>query len=241
MKILGFYEEFWPTSAGTPDGSIREFLADDPGVLEEEAADYLRGGREVFASMGVTEDILGSGEIILGGGSVHTDGEWIWRGDLGFYLLKYHLRLPGDFVDKIRTAVSHTLAVGDGKLVELTYEVMRILSSPRRTVPPSQTEPVDWKARFPAVHRLLGAHLSQAFPHRYSSRREAIDDYITAAEREERRQLVDEMRTLLRPAGTDDRLAEAAEALGLAIEPPTGVAQRQWFRDIADIVARVSA
>lgn len=240
MKILGFHEEFWPAGAGTPDGSIREFLADGPGVLEEESAEYLRKGNEIFSSMGVTEDVLGSGEIILGGGSVCTDGEWIWRGDLGFYLLRYHLRLPGDFVEKVRTATSDTLTVEDEKLVELTYEVMRILSSPQRTVPPAQAEPVDWKARFPAVHRLLGVHLSQAFPHRYSSHREAIDDYIATAEREERRRLVDEMRTLLRLAETDGRLAKAAEALGLTIKPPTGVAQRQWFRDIADIVDRAS-
>lgn len=183
MRILGFHEEFWPVGAGVPDGSIREFLAEDPGVLEEETVDYLRKGNEIFASMGVTEDVLGSGETILGGGSIYTDGEWIWRGDLGFYLLKYHLRLPGDFVEKVRTATSDILAVEDERLVELTYEVMYILGSPKRTVPPSQTEPVDWKARFPAVHRLLGVHLSQAFPHRYSSHKEVIDDYIATAER----------------------------------------------------------
>ncbi|WP_051718050.1 hypothetical protein [Streptomyces megasporus] len=135
MKILGFHEEFWPAGAGTPDGSIREFLADGPGVLEEESADYLGRGHEIFASMGVTEDVLGSGENILGGGSVYTDGEWIWRGDLGFYLLRYHLRLPEDFVEKVRTATSDTLAVENGRLVELTHEVMRVLGSPRREAP----------------------------------------------------------------------------------------------------------
>jgi len=241
MKILGFYEEFWPVGAGTPDGSIREFLADGPGDLEEKIADYLRKGHEIFASMGVSEDILGSGGVVLGGGSIYTDGEWIWRGDLGFYLLRYHLRLPEDFVEKVRTATSDTLAVEDEKLVELTYEVMHILSSPKRTAPPAQAESVDWKARFPAVHRLLGVHLNQAFPHRYSSYREAIDAYMATAEKREQRQLVDEMRTLLRLAETDGRLTEAAEALGLTVKPPAGVAHRQWLRDITDIVARASA
>jgi hypothetical protein len=240
MKILGFYEEFWPVGVGTPDGSVREFTEKAPGFLEDESADYLGKGHEIFASMGTTEDVLGSGEVVLGGGSIYTDGEWIWRRDLGFYLLRYHLRLPGDFVEKVRTATSDTLSVEDEKLVEVTYEVMRILSSPKRKVPQAQTEPVDWKARFPAVHRLLGVHLKQALPYKYSSHREAIDDYIVTAEKAEQRQLVDEMRTFLRLAETDGRLADAAEALGLAIEPPTGVTRRQWLRDIADIVARAS-
>ncbi|PJE98247.1 hypothetical protein CUT44_08235 [Streptomyces carminius] len=99
--------------------------------------------------MGVTEDVLGSRETVLGGGSVYTDGEWIWRGDLGFYLLRYHLRLPDEFTEKVRTATTESLAVGDERLVELTYEVMRVLRSPKRAVSPVKADPVNRGSRFP--------------------------------------------------------------------------------------------
>lgn len=241
IKILGFYEEFWPTGTGKTDGSIREFLTDEPGTMEEEAAEYLRRGHEIFSSMGVAEDVLGSGEVVLGGGSVYTDGEWIWRRDLEFYLLRYHLRLPEEFTEKARTATADTFDVSDGKLVEVTYEVMRILNSPKRSVSSPRVEPVDWKARFPAVHSFLAVHLHQSLLHKHSSHKDAVDDYIAVTRKKERRQLVDELRVLLRLAETDERLAEATDSLGLTAEPPTGVTQRQWLRDIGDIVARASA
>ncbi|WP_162466536.1 contact-dependent growth inhibition system immunity protein [Streptomyces taklimakanensis] len=241
MKILGCYEELWPTGAGKPAGSIRDFLTDEPGILEDKAADYLRRGHEIFSSMGVAEDVLGSGEVVLGGGSIHTDGEWIWRRDLEFYLLRYHLRLPEEFTEKVRTATADTFDVDDERLVEVTYEVMRILNSPKRTASSTRAEPVDWKARFPAVHRLLSVHLHQSLTHKHSPHKEAIDDYIATTSKEEQRQLVDELRILLRLAESDERLAEATDSLGLTAEPPTGVTPRQWIRDIGDIVARASA
>jgi hypothetical protein len=46
-----------------------------PQPNESEVASYLRAGHILFASMGVVDDVFGSGEDIMGGGSLLTDGK----------------------------------------------------------------------------------------------------------------------------------------------------------------------
>ena len=93
MKVLGFYSELWPSSPEATS-SIHSFVADAPQPNESEIASYLRSGHMLFASMGVVDDVLGSGENIMGGGSMSPDGEWVWRGDLWFYVSRHHAVLP---------------------------------------------------------------------------------------------------------------------------------------------------
>ncbi|MFI1968173.1 hypothetical protein BLA24_20735 [Streptomyces cinnamoneus] len=127
MKILGLHQETWPSAPGAV-GSIRDDVTDSPCPDEKEIASYLRGGHVLFASMGVVDDVLGSGESIVGGGSLFTDGEWVWRGDLWFYVTTYHLLLPDEFVNKARAAGFHVPAVEQDRLIELTDEIQAIRS-----------------------------------------------------------------------------------------------------------------
>ncbi|MFE5867019.1 hypothetical protein ACFQ6V_00035 [Streptomyces roseifaciens] len=128
MKVLGFHEETWQTIPGSV-GSIRDVVTDAPSPEEQEVAAYLRGGHVLFASMGVVDDVLGSGESIVGGGSLFTDGEWVWRGDLSFYVTTYHLALPDEFVGRARAAGFQVPAVGQERLMELTDAVQALRST----------------------------------------------------------------------------------------------------------------
>ena len=102
MKILGFYSELWDKRAGTPDGPIRNFVREAPETDEQRILAYLKAGHEFLTVMGKSDDVLSSGEQILGGDSLFTDGEWVWRGDLRFYLHVYHVALPAVFLRSIR-------------------------------------------------------------------------------------------------------------------------------------------
>ncbi|PSJ25448.1 hypothetical protein B7P34_28200 [Streptosporangium nondiastaticum] len=128
MKVLGFHEETWPATAGSV-GSIRDAVTDTPSPDEQEIVAYLRGGHVLFASMGVVDDVLGSGETIVGGGSLFTDGGWVWRGDLSFYVTTYHLALPDEFVSRVRAAGFQVPAVGQECLMELTDAVQALRSA----------------------------------------------------------------------------------------------------------------
>ncbi|WP_192581016.1 hypothetical protein [Micromonospora noduli] len=52
--------------------------------------------------MGAEIDVLGSGRHLVGGASVLTDGEWLWRDDLRYYLATYRVQLPTEFLETVR-------------------------------------------------------------------------------------------------------------------------------------------
>lgn len=102
MRIAGRYEELWPAAAGESLGPLACGVRAGAVADEEALVGYLRDGVELFSAMGAVGDLLGSDERILGGESVLTDGEWVWRGDLWFYVRRYHLALPEEFTAAAR-------------------------------------------------------------------------------------------------------------------------------------------
>ncbi|MEV4877217.1 hypothetical protein [Streptomyces cyaneofuscatus] len=102
MEIAGFFEELWPPSFGAPIGRVRDFVASTRHEDEGEIVEYLLSGYELFSVMGSSADVLGSGKTVLGGDSIFSDGRWIWRGDLWFYVLAYNIRLPSEFLTHMR-------------------------------------------------------------------------------------------------------------------------------------------
>ncbi|MDQ0698528.1 hypothetical protein ACH4MN_28585 [Streptomyces anulatus] len=102
MHIAGFFEELWPPSFGTPVGSLLNFASSEAYEDSKEIAKYLLSGHDLFSVMGSSGDILGSGETVLGGDSIFSDGDWVWRGDLCFYMRKYNVRLPDIFLSHVR-------------------------------------------------------------------------------------------------------------------------------------------
>ncbi|MGQ4713851.1 hypothetical protein ACUN22_09210 [Streptomyces anulatus] len=102
MRIAGFFKEFWPPSFGTPIDSVHDFTSSEPYEDSKGIAKYLLSGHDLFSVMGSSEDILGSDETVLGGDSIFGDGDWVWRGDLCFYMRKYSVRLPDTFLAHVR-------------------------------------------------------------------------------------------------------------------------------------------
>ncbi|MFF1559846.1 hypothetical protein [Streptomyces sp. NPDC058279] len=127
MKILGFYSELWSPKAGVPAGSIRDFVRPDPQADESEVVRYLGAGHELIVFMGAVGDVLGSEERILGGDNIVTDGEWVWRADLAFYLQRYHVGLPGDFLSTVRSSHYVVPSVDRDRLLRIDEEVGLIL------------------------------------------------------------------------------------------------------------------
>ncbi|SDK58608.1 hypothetical protein [Streptomyces indicus] len=103
-KIAGFHEELWAPSYGPAHGSIRDHLSPAPYEDERQILRYLRSGHLLFSAMGSAQDVLGSGRSVVGGDSVYSDGGWVWRGDLWFYVRVHRLALPEAFLRDIREA-----------------------------------------------------------------------------------------------------------------------------------------
>ncbi|MEU0728020.1 hypothetical protein [Streptomyces sp. NPDC006140] len=123
MKIADHFHELWSPSFGIPRGSVRDFIADAAYIDEREIVQYLLSGYDLFSVMGSSEDVLGSDETITGADSIYSDGEWVWRGDLWFYVRTHHICLPHEFLERIRS-FGHAMPAEDlSSLMEIAKEI----------------------------------------------------------------------------------------------------------------------
>ncbi|MFI1736567.1 hypothetical protein [Streptomyces sioyaensis] len=127
MRILGHFEEFWPERAGIPDGRIKDSTREIGEPDEARILAYLETGKDLFLAMGAVGDVLGSDQRILSGESIATDGEWIWRADLSFYVRNYHIRLPKDFLTRVREHGYRVPDVAKGQLINLASELPEVM------------------------------------------------------------------------------------------------------------------
>ncbi|WP_030302810.1 hypothetical protein [Streptomyces katrae] len=127
MKILGFCDEFWSAKAGESKASVRDLVRESGEADESALLEYLDGGYEILSFMGSVNDVLGSDERILGGDNILTDGEWVWRGDLWFYVATYHLSLPDEFLQQVRSHRYVMPEVSREDRLAVYEEVRRIL------------------------------------------------------------------------------------------------------------------
>lgn len=107
LKEAGFYQSAEDVAAVATD-VVHDW--------EPLAVRYLDQAPVVVASPGWLEDLLDEKAGNICQSVIRTDGEWFWRGDLGYYLRKYHVQLPDEFV-------SH-MAAGDWVVPELGSEAM---------------------------------------------------------------------------------------------------------------------
>ncbi|WP_331735508.1 hypothetical protein OG379_41000 (plasmid) [Streptomyces sp. NBC_01166] len=123
MKIAGFFHELWAPCFGRAAGRVRDFTRPTPYEDAKKITEYLLAGHDIFSVMGSSEDVLGSGKAVLGGDSILSDNEWIWRGDLWFYVWTYHVQLPEEFLERVRGDDYRPLAENEPQLVEIARYV----------------------------------------------------------------------------------------------------------------------
>ncbi|MGC4866229.1 hypothetical protein ACLQ3B_12455 [Micromonospora sp. DT53] len=102
MKTVGFFRELGPAQPEVYVESIHAHVEAEPLPDALRVEDYLRHGHGLIDVMGAEIDVLGSGRHLVGGASVLTDGEWLWREDLRYYLATYRVRLPTEFLKTVR-------------------------------------------------------------------------------------------------------------------------------------------
>ncbi|GAA5212705.1 contact-dependent growth inhibition system immunity protein [Streptomyces thinghirensis] len=90
----------------------------------------------------------------------------------------------------------------------------------------------EWNQRFPSLSQLLGAYFHRDFSDIYASREEALDEYVSEAEPQDRVQAVQEIGELLGMVSSDQELRAATTALGLDLLPPQGMSLRKWLESI---------
>jgi hypothetical protein len=96
LKKVGFFREL---SYGDDNGlSLRESINSFPQENEDKTAKYLKNGVLFIACFGVTHDILDESSDFTTEPHILTDGTWAWFNELSYYVEKYHVKLPDDFL-----------------------------------------------------------------------------------------------------------------------------------------------
>jgi hypothetical protein len=96
LKGAGFYQELPHGSASGP--LLRDLVSDQPQENEARIVEYLRNGILLVGCPGVVGDVLDSSAGMVASPHILTDTVWAWPGDLAYYVEKYHIALPREFV-----------------------------------------------------------------------------------------------------------------------------------------------
>ncbi|MEU3740521.1 hypothetical protein AB0E78_26090 [Streptomyces sp. NPDC032198] len=127
IKVAGFFEELSPGWGLPTSGSIREFT-NPAGVPDEDRiTSYLRNSTGIWSEMSAGPDVLDPDAPLLSGiGSLYTDGEWLWREDLAYYVETYHITLPGEFVSRIRSFTYNPPEIETDRLLSIMTDDLHI-------------------------------------------------------------------------------------------------------------------
>jgi hypothetical protein len=84
--------------------SILDYIGKEPQENEDRAVAYLRGAPCIAVKCSLAGDVLDPSSRVGLGRSTHTDGSYIWSSTLAYYVEKYHVRLPEDFLRHMASA-----------------------------------------------------------------------------------------------------------------------------------------
>ncbi len=95
MTIIGQIREL--NGNGFP--SLKDLIGAE-NKEKQRIVSYLRNGKVISAAPGIMKDIL-TGERTGREMLVYSDGQYAWKSDLIYYVEKYDMRLPSEFIDHI--------------------------------------------------------------------------------------------------------------------------------------------
>lgn len=117
----GFFREL---PHGLPDGdSLRQAIQEGAGADEEKLLSYLRGNTVLAATAALVDDVLDPERKGVAPLELVTDGAWVWPRDLAYYLERYHVAVPLQFVLQVELHnwVQPRLTPAELELIEAAF------------------------------------------------------------------------------------------------------------------------
>jgi hypothetical protein len=109
-----------PDSSPGAAASVVDHIAAEPLEDADLVTQYLDSGYVLIDMMDVERDVLDPEQEILSGSSIMTEGEWLWRQDLSYYVRRHHVALPLDLLTTIRERRYTVPPVDEERLIALT-------------------------------------------------------------------------------------------------------------------------
>ncbi|WP_030490676.1 hypothetical protein [Micromonospora chokoriensis] len=102
LKTAGMFREFGPVRSAEPQESIFDSVADEKLPDLTQVVTYLDSGHILVDAMDIANDAFDPTRQVMNGSTVMTDGDWLWRKDLAYYLRRHRIALPEEFLAIIR-------------------------------------------------------------------------------------------------------------------------------------------
>jgi hypothetical protein len=128
MRTAGMFLEFGRVKQPEPQESIRDHVAPGPLPDVDQIVGYLRSGHVLIDFMDVADDVFDQSRQVLGGPTTLTDGDWLWRDDLAYYVEKHNVSVPADFLELIRQRHYAVPEVDEPVLDRIADEAVRLMS-----------------------------------------------------------------------------------------------------------------
>ncbi|WP_231493981.1 hypothetical protein [Nocardiopsis sp. CNT312] len=122
MKSMGFFQE--PPHADRRGESLRECVWLGDESMKERIAHYLDRGSVVVAATRILHDILDEGRSPICSLHILTDGVWLWPSGLPFYVRRYNVRVPHDFISHAESSGWDPKVLAEEELDEIDREMM---------------------------------------------------------------------------------------------------------------------
>lgn len=128
LRTAGMFVELGRVKQEEPQPSIHEHVLAAALPDADRVVDYLRAGHRLLDFMDISNDLFDSSRQVLGGPSVLTDGDWMWRDDLAYYVQRHRVTPPGEFLDLMRRRHYIMPVVADEVLDALVEPAVRLMS-----------------------------------------------------------------------------------------------------------------
>jgi len=96
LRPCGFFKEFAYSEGDFQ--SVKAAVCDEPQDDEQLVIAYLKNGHLFVISPGVNQDVIACDGSLASPSGIQTDGVWMWPLELAYYVKKYHLKLPSEFI-----------------------------------------------------------------------------------------------------------------------------------------------
>jgi hypothetical protein len=123
LRLVGFYKELGIREEVADSRSIQDVVSGEPLGDEGQVVGYLSSGVPVLDIMEGVNDVISRDFYVAAGSSILTDGVWVWRVDLPYYVGRYHLRLDEGFLSHVRDASYVVPQVSKMNLISIAREV----------------------------------------------------------------------------------------------------------------------
>jgi hypothetical protein len=121
ISKVGFFRELRHGSADGP--SIRDHRRNSTQPDESRIVQYLNAAATLAATGSMADDALDATKKAVARLETATDGRLIWPRDLAYYVGSYHLVLPSEFVEHMRTASWNPPGLSREELMRIEEEL----------------------------------------------------------------------------------------------------------------------